>query len=63
MQNRRTQLNLNFLVLPVYLVLAMWLVFWVEVRWDYSLSHFGIYPATLKGLRGIVFGPFLHEQK
>lgn len=60
MQKHRAQLNLNFLVLPVYLVLAMWLVFWVEVRWDYGLSHFGIYPATLKGLRGIVFGPFLH---
>lgn len=60
MQNHRPQLNLNFLILPVYIVLVMWLVFWFEVRWSYGLNHYGILPGSISGLRGILFGPFLH---
>lgn len=60
MRNYKNQINLKFLILPVYFVLAMWIVFWIEVRWHYSLSHFGILPGSISGLRGILFGPFLH---
>lgn len=60
MQNRKSHINLKFMILPVYLVLAMWIVFWIEIRWGYGLSHYGIMPGTISGLRGILFGPFLH---
>ena len=45
---------------PIYFVLIIWIVFWVEVRFGYNFNSFGIYPRTLAGLRGIVFSPFIH---
>ncbi|TGD57076.1 rhomboid family intramembrane serine protease [Flavobacterium humi] len=50
----------SVLVWPLYLVLALWIVFWIEVQFKVSLTEFGIYPRTLSGLKGIVFSPFLH---
>jgi membrane associated rhomboid family serine protease len=45
---------------PIFFVLTIWLVFWFEVRFGYNFSKFGIYPQTLKGLRGVVLSPFIH---
>ena len=46
---------------PVFFVLIIWVVFWVEVRFGYNFSKYGVYPKTLKGLRGVVFSPFIHS--
>ena len=48
------------ILLPFFLVLSLWVVFWAETRFHLNLGHFGILPRTLEGLRGIVFSPFLH---
>mgnify|MGYP003664536185 CR=1 FL=1 len=48
------------IIYPVLFVLIIWLVFWFEVRFGFNLSKFGVYPQTLKGLRGILFSPFIH---
>lgn len=48
------------LVLPMMAVLMIWTVFWVEIKFKINLNDFGIYPRTLTGMRGILFGPFLH---
>lgn len=45
---------------PIFFVLTIWFVFWFEVRFGYNLSKYGIYPETLKGLRGVVLSPFIH---
>lgn len=38
----------------------MWLIFWVEVRFNIRLADFGIYPRTWWGLRGVIYNPFIH---
>ncbi len=48
------------LLVPMASVLLIWTIFWLELRFQSNWNDFGIYPRTLKGLRGIVFGPFLH---
>lgn len=48
------------LAYPIFFVLTIWFVFWFEVRFGFNFSKYGIYPQTLKGLRGVVFSPFLH---
>ncbi|GAA3636952.1 rhomboid family intramembrane serine protease [Flavivirga jejuensis] len=48
------------IIYPVFFVLTIWLVFWFEVRFGYNFSKYGVYPQTLKGLRGIIFSPFIH---
>lgn len=48
------------ILLPLFFVLTLWLVFWYELQFQHSLSHFGIYPREVFGLKGILFSPFLH---
>ena len=45
---------------PLLFVLAIWLVFWFEIRFGFDFNHWGIYPRSLEGLRGVFFGPFIH---
>jgi membrane associated rhomboid family serine protease len=48
------------ILLPLFFVLTLWLVFWYELQFQHNLSHFGIYPREVFGLKGILFSPFLH---
>ena len=48
------------ILLPLFFVFTLWLVFWYELQFQHNLSHFGIYPREVYGLKGIVFSPFLH---
>ncbi|HQV35649.1 MAG TPA: rhomboid family intramembrane serine protease [Flavobacterium sp.] len=45
---------------PLFFVLAMWMVFWVEVRFKVDFGDYGILPRSWSGLRGILLSPFLH---
>lgn len=57
---RNLQFSQDVVLVPVFLVLSLWIVFWLEVRFGLSFSRWGIYPERLEGLRGLLFGPFLH---
>lgn len=50
----------SVILLPLYFVLSIWVVFWIESQFKMSLTHYGIYPRTIEGLRGIICSPFLH---
>ncbi len=50
----------TMLIIPLYLVLFLWIIFWFEVKFGFNFNEYGIYPRTLKGLRGILFSPFIH---
>ncbi len=47
-------------VLPLFFVVLLWFVFWLEVRFDFDFVQNGIYPRTLSGLQGVIFSPFIH---
>ncbi|HET8754236.1 MAG TPA: rhomboid family intramembrane serine protease [Salinimicrobium sp.] len=49
------------LAFPLAFVFVIWLVFWFEIRFGFDFNNFGVYPRTLKGLRGIFFSPFIHS--
>ena len=46
---------------PIAFVLLIWLVFWFEIRFGFDFTNFGVYPRTLKGLKGVLFSPFIHS--
>jgi len=48
------------LAIPLYFVLFLWIIYWVEVKFGFNFNKYGVYPRTLKGLRGIIFSPFIH---
>jgi len=55
------KLSLDVIIYPIAIVFLIWLVFAIELRFNLRLNKFGIYPKTFKGLRGIIFSPFIHS--
>ncbi|MFD0699366.1 rhomboid family intramembrane serine protease [Myroides pelagicus] len=54
-------LSLSIVLLPLFFVLCIWLVYWLDWSYFYlQLYEFGIYPRTWIGLRGVLFSPFIH---
>ena len=49
------------LAAALYGVLFLWIVYWFEVNFGYNFTKYGVYPRTAKGLRGILFSPFIHS--
>lgn len=45
---------------PVFFVMLIWVVFWLQFRFLPEIKSFGIYPQTFEGLRGVIFSPFIH---
>lgn len=53
--------SIDVIIYPILFVLLIWLVFAIEIRFGYRFNKFGVFPKTLKGLRGILFSPFIHS--
>jgi membrane associated rhomboid family serine protease len=47
--------------LPLFFVLILWIVYWVQIRFDFDFYQGGIYPRDFSGLQGVLFSPFIHE--
>ncbi|MEO9893523.1 rhomboid family intramembrane serine protease [Aurantibacter sp.] len=50
----------SVIVVPMLAVLAIWFVYWVEIRFQINLNNHGIYPRKASGLQGVLFSPFIH---
>ena len=59
-KNQHFKFKPIIIAIPLYFVLALWLIFWFEVKFGYNLNKFGIYPRSFQGLRGVLFAPFIH---
>ena len=51
----------NFISIPVISVISIWLIYYLEIKFEINFNRYGIYPQTITGLRGIIFSPFLHS--
>ena len=60
MQEEQFKFSTGVLAYPICFVLAIWLVYWFEIRFGFRFNEFGIYPRTFEGLRGVLFSPFIH---
>ena len=48
------------IVAPLVGIILIWAVFWMELQFQVNLNEYGVFPRTLKGLRGVFFSPFIH---
>jgi membrane associated rhomboid family serine protease len=46
---------------PLFFVLFLWFIYWLEIRFHYDFNVNGILPRTFSGLQGILFSPFIHS--
>ena len=50
----------SVLLVPLFAVLSIWTVYWVELAQKINFNSYGIYPQTFSGLKGVLFSPFIH---
>ncbi|MEM8847087.1 MAG: rhomboid family intramembrane serine protease [Bacteroidota bacterium] len=61
MKDKISEISGKVLIAPLMAVLTIWVVFWVEVRFNYNFNHWGIQPRSISGLKGVLFSPFIHS--
>lgn len=49
------------LYIPVLAVIVIWFLYFIEIQFGFNFNKYGIYPQTIKGLRGVIFSPFIHS--
>lgn len=58
--HKELQFTNDVVLYPVAFIMVIWIVFWLESRFNINLNFLGIYPQTFQGLKGILFSPFIH---
>lgn len=51
---------IDSIIWPLVIVVSIWVVFFVNMRFDLGLNYFGMRPQEWRGLYGIFTMPFLH---
>lgn len=46
---------------PIFFLMLIWVVFWLQVRFFPIIKTWGIVPQSLAGLRGVVLSPLIHS--
>jgi membrane associated rhomboid family serine protease len=49
------------LIYPLGLVLLIWIIYWIEIKFSLNFNNYGIYPLRVDGLKGILFSAFIHS--
>jgi membrane associated rhomboid family serine protease len=60
MNQQQFKYSNSVILYPLLFVMAIWSVFWYQVRIDSSIRKLGVHPQELEGLLGIVTSPFIH---
>ena len=60
-EHKQFKFSTVVIAIPLYFVLTLWVVYWIEVTYDLYFNKYGIYPRTMLGLRGIILSPFIHS--
>lgn len=53
--------SIKTIAIPLYTVLFLWILLWMDFRFNLHFVQYGVYPRTFVGLRGIFFEPFIHK--
>jgi membrane associated rhomboid family serine protease len=52
--------GLQFILKPLYLIIILWVVFWLDQRFALDLYEFGIYPRQVENWMGPLASPLIH---
>ncbi len=58
---RNFKISERVLIVPLVAVLAIWVVYWMEVRFGLNFNQWGVFPRKVTGLKGVIFSPFIHS--
>lgn len=61
MEDQTFKYRRSVLMVPIIAIVLIWLIYFIEIKFSFNFNKYGIYPKTLKGLRGIILSPFIHS--
>lgn len=61
MNDNHFKYSSSVIALPLFFVLFLWFVYWLQIKFDFDFFENGIYPRTLSGLQGVICSPFIHS--
>ena len=60
MSGEKSQLKTDLKITIVF-TLVLWMVWLLDILLHLNLAQYGVIPRSFTGLRGIIFGPFIHD--
>ena len=60
-QENQLKFNQSIFIIPALLVVIIWFIYWIEIKFGLNFNKFGVYPRTFKGLRGVFLTHFIHS--
>ena len=60
MSNQKTNTITSSLLIAFFMVVVLWFVKWIELKFDIYFGDFGILPKSFSGIKGIFLSPFIH---
>jgi len=61
MNEQEFKFHKNTFIIPIIGLCIIWLVYFIEIKFNFNFNKYGIYPQTFKGLRGVFLSPFIHS--
>lgn len=61
MEENNFKFSNTVIAVPLFFVLLLWFVYWLEIRFGFDFNVNGILPRTISGMQGIIFSPFIHS--
>ncbi|TVZ56972.1 membrane associated rhomboid family serine protease [Lutibacter sp. Hel_I_33_5] len=51
----------NTFTIPILYVAIIWVVYWIEIHFNFNFNKFGVFPRTFEGFRGVFLTHFIHS--
>ena len=58
---QKLKFSIKNLRIPLLFVFIIWFVYWIEIQFSFNFNHFGVFPRTLNGFKGVFFTSFIHS--
>ena len=58
---KQLKITKSIFLVPVIYVLAIWIIYLVEISFGLNFNKLGVYPRTLSGFKGVFFTHFIHS--
>ena len=61
--NDKNQLKISksIFLIPIVYIVAIWLIYWIEISFSFNFNKYGVFPRTLVGFRGVFLTHFIHS--
>ncbi|UAM98476.1 rhomboid family intramembrane serine protease [Polaribacter litorisediminis] len=60
-EHQTPKINTSLFLVPILYVVGIWLLYWIEIQFNFNFNKFGVFPRSLEGIRGVFFMHFIHS--